>query len=185
MKEKAIIKHAKMQLTELDLTSRYENSLSFHEMAKILHISGLDRNLNATIPEILTKRINENGCYTIRKENELVGCIFMHKHEMGRITVYERVTLWVAEPYRKNGFGFLLMAKISAHYVECYTISISKNNQVCANNELLGMKHLSLDEIPEFVLDTLRTLGKLRGADYKYYVNHKLYVWLQKLKELE
>ncbi len=34
MKEKAIIKHAKMQLTELGLTSRYENSLSFHEMAK-------------------------------------------------------------------------------------------------------------------------------------------------------
>jgi|AntAceMinimDraft_6_1070360.scaffolds.fasta_scaffold04979_3 hypothetical protein len=180
------IRGVNKKLLELELVVSFQDILCTEEIAKVLNTSDLDTNLKKLNENLLIKRIRENGCYTIRNNSqELVGCIFMHKHIMGRIIVYERVTLWVARKYRGNGFGFLLMAKISAHYSNELIISISSEKKVFENNELLGMKHINLGVIPGLVLRSLQALGKIKNTDYRYYVNTSLFKWFKKMKELE
>ena len=53
-----------------------------------------------------------------------------------------------------------------------FLISIAQDATVHHNNELLGMKFITLKDLSPVLIETLEKLGKLRDEyKYKYYVN--------------
>lgn len=121
--------------------------------------------------EMLKKRV-ENGCYILKKEDEIIGHIFVHEHQVRDHFVYERSSLWVDDSYRNHNLGLLLMAKITEFYSDTFLISVAQTPKVHHYNELLGMTHITLSEMSPVLVKELEKLGKLRDElNSKYYVN--------------
>jgi len=124
-----------------------------------------------TSVEMLQQRL-QNGCYLLKKENEVVGHIFAHKHMINNHAIYERASLWVKKEYRSYNLGLLLMKRLTALYKNEFVISIASEPIVHNNNELLGMKFVTLAKMSNTLVETLEEIGKLRDElKYKYYVN--------------
>lgn len=124
-----------------------------------------------TSVEMLQQRL-KNGCYLLKKEKEVVGHIFAHKHMVNSHAIYERASLWVKKEYRSYNLGLLLMRRLTALYKDEFVISIASEPIVHNNNELLGMKFITLSEMSNVLVQTLEKIGKLRDElKYKYYVN--------------
>ncbi len=114
----------------------------------------------------------KNGCIVLKKEDEIIGHIFAHKHIFRKSSVYERSSLWIHPNHRKYDLGLLLMYELTARFSNSYLISIAKASKVHYNNEFLGMKRVLLSEISPTLVKELEKLGKLRDElHYKYYVN--------------
>jgi hypothetical protein len=113
-----------------------------------------------------------NGCYIVKKNDEIYGHIFVHKHMVYKFPVYERSSLWVHPLYRKANLGLLLMHLMTKRHVKDFLISIAQEPAVHRNNELLGMKHIALKDLSPRIVEALEKIGKLRDElKYKYYVN--------------
>ncbi len=124
-----------------------------------------------TSVEMLKQRL-VNGCYIIKKQNEVVGHIFAHKHLIKGHAIYERASLWVKKEYRSFNLGLLLMHSLTTLYKNDFVISIASEPIVHNNNELLGMKFVTLSQMSNMLVETLEKIGKLRDElKYKYYVN--------------
>ncbi|WP_187388300.1 GNAT family N-acetyltransferase [Seonamhaeicola marinus] len=114
----------------------------------------------------------KNGCYLLMKDGEIVGHIFAHRHTIDKYSVYERSSLWVQKAYRNNNLGLLLMDFLTKKFSKEFLISIAQDQTVHHNNELLGMRHITLKDLSPVLIETLEKLGKLRDEyKYKYYVN--------------
>lgn len=121
--------------------------------------------------EMLEQRL-KNGCYILKKGDEVVGHIFAHKHEIKGHAIYERASLWVKKEYRNYNLGLLLMSSLTALYKDDFVISIASEPIVHNNNELLGMEFVTLSQMSNMLVETLEQIGKLRDElTYKYYVN--------------
>lgn len=120
---------------------------------------------------MLTDRL-KNGCYLLMKDDEIYGHIFAHRHTIDKYSVYERSSLWVHKTYRNNNLGLLLMDFLTKKFSKEFLISIAQDQTVHHNNELLGMKFITLKDLSPVLIETLEKLGKLRDEyKYKYYVN--------------
>lgn len=121
--------------------------------------------------EMINQRL-ENGCFILKKKEEVVGHIFAHKHEIRGHAVYERASLWVKKEYRNFNLGLLLMSSLTNLYKDEFVISIASEPIVHNNNKLLGMEFVTLSEMSNMLVETLEQIGKLRDElKYKYYVN--------------
>jgi len=121
--------------------------------------------------EMLLERL-KNGCFLIKKGNKVYGHIFAHKHQIHKHSVFERSSLWIHSEYRNKNLGLLLMNLLTKRYDKDFLISIAQEPAVHSNNELLGMKHISLPELSPRLIETLEKIGKLRDEHkFKYYVN--------------
>ncbi len=135
-----------------------------------------------TSKEMLQDRL-QNGCYILKKDEEIVGHIFAHKHMVKDHSVYERASLWVKKDYRNFHLGLLLMHKLTELYKDDFVISIARATIVHHNNELLGMKFVTLSQMSKVLVDTLEEIGKLRDEEhYKYYVNPYFESHIRELK---
>ncbi len=124
-----------------------------------------------TSVEMLQQRL-QNGCYLLKKDDEVVGHIFAHKHMINEHAIYERASLWVKKEYRTYNLGLLLMKRLTDLYKNNFVISIASEPIVHNNNELLGMKFITLSKMSNVLVTTLEKIGKLRDElKYKYYVN--------------
>lgn len=114
----------------------------------------------------------KNGCFLILKDDEIVGHIFTHRHTIEKHSVYERSSLWIHKTYRNHNLGLLLMDALTKKFSKAFLISIAQDKTVHLNNELLGMKFITLKDLSPVLIETLEKLGKLRDEfKYKYYVN--------------
>ncbi|WP_406684907.1 GNAT family N-acetyltransferase [Seonamhaeicola sp. MEBiC1930] len=114
----------------------------------------------------------KNGCYLLMKDDEIYGHIFAHRHTIDKYSVYERSSLWIHKSYRNNNLGLLLMDFLTKKFSKEFLISIAQDATVHNNNELLGMKFITLRDLSPVLIETLEKLGKLRDEyKYKYYVN--------------
>ncbi len=121
--------------------------------------------------EMLKKRA-ENGCFILKKDDEIIGHIFVHEHQVKEHFVYERSSLWVDSTYRNCNLGLLLMARMTEFFSETFLISIAQTPKVHQYNELLGMTHVTLSKMSAQLVQELEKLGKLRDElNYRYYVN--------------
>lgn len=120
---------------------------------------------------MLTDRL-KNGCYLLMKDGDVYGHIFAHRHTIDKYSVYERSSLWVHKTYRNNNLGLLLMDFLTKKFSKEFLISIAQDATVHHNNELLGMRFITLKDLSPVLIETLEKLGKLRDEyKYKYYVN--------------
>ena len=164
-----------------------------HKAEAYLHSEGLTLELIYTAPLELLQTISDrskalpslyftsvamleqrlkNGCYLLKKENEVVGHIFAHKHMINNHAIYERASLWVKKEYRNYNLGLLLMNRLTELHKNEFVISIASEPIVHNNNELLGMKFVTLSQMSEVLVEILEKIGKLRDElKYKYYVN--------------
>lgn len=125
----------------------------------------------------------ENGCFLIKKGNEVCGHIFAHKHTVNSHSVYERSSLWVHPDYRNCNLGLLLMSKMTKLYTKDFLISIAQTPKVHHYNELIGMTHVTLAEMSTVLVEALEKIGKLRDElKYKYYVNSYFESQIRQLK---
>ncbi|WP_372752305.1 hypothetical protein [Mariniflexile sp.] len=132
--------------------------------------------------EMLKKRV-ENGCFLLVKNNEILGHIFVHEHQVKGHFVYERSCLWVDDAYRKFNLGLLLMARMTEFYSDTFLISIAQTPKVHHYNELLGMTHVTLSKMSAVLVQELEKLGKLRDElNFKYYVNACFEAEIRQLK---
>lgn len=114
----------------------------------------------------------KNGCYLIMKDGEIYGHIFAHRHTIDKYSVFERSSLWVHKAYRNHNLGLLLMDFLTKKFSKEFLISIAQDATVHHNNELLGMRFITLKDLSPVLIETLEKLGKLRDEyKYKYYVN--------------
>ncbi|MEM9144064.1 MAG: hypothetical protein AAGA86_13830 [Bacteroidota bacterium] len=121
--------------------------------------------------EMLKERLL-NGCYLLKKGDTVQGHIFAHRHMVHQHPVFERSSLWIHPDHRGNDLGLLLMFHLTQRYQKDFLISIAQESKVHLNNELLGMKHITLSQISPVLIETLEEIGKLRDEyRYKYYVN--------------
>ncbi len=153
------------------LTLEYE--LPQEDLDRISERSGAIPSLHFTSPERIAKR-TKNGCFILRKNEDVYGHIFVHKHLLGKHPVYERCTLWTDPSLRKENLGLLLMAKMTQHLFGEYVVSIAKSPTVHYYNDCLGMASISLSQLSPELISTLEQIGKLRDEkDYKYYIDRK------------
>ncbi|MDW5287431.1 GNAT family N-acetyltransferase [Formosa sp. PL04] len=121
--------------------------------------------------EMLKKRV-ENGCFILKKDNEIYGHIFVHEHKVKDHLVYERTSLWVDNSYRQYNLGLLLMARLTEYFSDTFLISISQTPKVHYYNELLGMTHVTLSKMSVVLVQEFEKLGKLRDElNFRYYMN--------------
>lgn len=114
----------------------------------------------------------KNGCYMLMKDGEIYGHIFAHRHIIQKYSVYERSSLWVYKEFRNHNLGLLLMDYLTKKFTKDFLISIAQEPTVHHNNELLGMKFVTLKDLSPVLVETLEEIGKLRDEYmYKYYVN--------------
>ncbi len=114
----------------------------------------------------------KNGCYLLMKDGDIYGHIFAHRHVIEKHSVYERSSLWVHKHYRNHNLGLLLMDFLTKRFTKDFLISIAQEPTVHNNNELLGMKYITLKDLSPILIETLEKIGKLRDElKYKYYVN--------------
>src|SRR5690606_2442530 len=120
----------------------------------------------------MLKRRLVSACYIVKKDDEVYGHIFVHKHMVYKFSVFERSSLWVDAKYRKANLGLFLMHLMTKRYMKDFLISIAQEPAVHRNNELLGMKHIALKDLSPRIVEALEKIGKLRDElKYKYYVN--------------
>lgn len=132
--------------------------------------------------EMLKSRL-ENGCFFLKKGNDVIGHIFAHKHQVKKHDVFERSSLWVSKDYRNCNLGLLLMHLMTGLYKDDFLVSIAQTSKVHYYNELLGMKHVKLAEMSKVLVDELEKIGKLRDElNYKYYVNSYFESEIRELK---
>ena len=132
--------------------------------------------------EMLKSRL-ENGCFFLKKDGEIIGHIFAHKHQVRDHFVYERSSLWVSEDYRSCNLGLLLMNLMTKLYTNDFLISIAQTPKVHYYNELLGMTHVRLAEMSNVLVDELEKIGKLRDElNFRYYVNPYFESQIRELK---
>ncbi len=144
--------------------------------------SGAQSLMYFTSVDMLKSRL-ENGCFILSKGEEVVGHIFAHKHMVNEHAVYERASLWVKKEYRSFNLGLLLMYNLTELYKNDFVISIARATIVHHNNELLGMKFVTLSQMSKVLVDTLEEIGKLRDEDhYRYYVNPYFESHIRELK---
>ncbi|GGD14677.1 MULTISPECIES: GNAT family N-acetyltransferase [Hyunsoonleella] len=147
-----------------------------HEVSKtqLQIISERTKNLPAMYHAsvgMLLDRLN-NGCFLLLKDDDIVGHIFAHRHTIEKHSVYERSSLWIHKTYRNHNLGLLLMDALTKKFSKAFLISIAQDKTVHLNNELLGMKFITLKDLSPVLIETLEKLGKLRDEfKYKYYVN--------------
>lgn len=121
--------------------------------------------------EMLKSRL-KNGCFLLKKQDELIGHIFAHKHLVNNDVVYERSSLWIAPEYRSYNLGLFLMHQLTELFRDEFLISIAREPSVHYYNELLGMTYMTLSQMSETLVEALEKIGKLRDEiEYKYYVN--------------
>lgn len=121
--------------------------------------------------EMLKKRV-ENGCFILKKDDQIFGHIFVHEHQVKGHFVYERSSLWVDNRYRNYNLGLLLMARMTELFSDTFLISIAQTPKVHHYNELLGMTHVTLSKMSVVLVEELEKLGKLRDElNFRYYVN--------------
>jgi len=121
--------------------------------------------------EMLKNRIG-NGCFLLKKGNQILGHIFVHEHFVKGHSVYERSCLWVDRECRNYNLGLLLMSRMTEFYSDTYLISIAQTPKVHHYNEMLGMTHVTLSKMSAVLVEELEKLGKLRDEfSYRYYVN--------------
>ncbi len=138
--------------------------------------------MHFTSIEMLKERL-QNGCFLLKKDEEIVGHIFAHKHIVNQHHIYERGSLWIKKEYRNSNLGLLLMYKLTAVYKNDFVISIARATIVHHNNELLGMKHVMLSGMSEVLVNALEKIGKLRDElTYKYYVSPYFEKHIKELK---
>ena len=64
------------------------------------------------------------------------------------------------------------MKTLTGLYKNEFVISIASEPIVHNNNELLGMRFVTLSQMSDMLVETLEEIGKLRDEkSYKYYVN--------------
>jgi hypothetical protein len=120
----------------------------------------------------LLKRRLKNGCFIMKKNNQVIGHIFAHEHHVNGHSVFERSSLWVDRTYRNYNLGLLLMSKMTELYANQFLISIAQTPKVHHYNELLEMTHIMLSEMSKVLVEELEKIGKLRDElSYKYFVN--------------
>ena len=169
--DKDLIQKAEAYLLSegLKLELTYEAPVSLLET--ISNRSSALPSLYFTSVPMLQERL-KNGCFLLKKQREIVGHIFAHKHLISGHAIYERASLWVQKEYRHFNLGLLLMKSLTDLYQNEFVISIASEPIVHNNNELLGMQFVTLSQMSETVVDTLEKIGKLRDElKYKYYVN--------------
>ncbi|WP_158848273.1 hypothetical protein [Algibacter sp. L1A34] len=121
--------------------------------------------------DLLRRRI-KNGCFLLRRGDEIYGHIFAHEHHVKGRSVYERACLWVNRDFRNYNLGLLLMSRMTELFTESFLISIAQTPKVHYYNELLGMTHVTLAQMSTVLVEELEKLGKLRDElNYRYYVN--------------
>lgn len=127
----------------------------------------------------------KNGCYLLKKDNDIFGHIFAHKHTIQNYSVYERSSLWIHKQYRNHNLGLFLMDCLTKRFTKDFLISIAQEPTVHQNNELLGMKYITLKELSPVLVETLEEIGKLRDEyKYKYYVNPYFESKIQKFNKI-
>ncbi|TXE06212.1 GNAT family N-acetyltransferase [Seonamhaeicola algicola] len=171
IEKNTIVENAKAYCDEQGLEVVFTHEID-HTQLQI--ISERTKNLSAMYHAnvgMLLDRLN-NGCYLIIKDGEIYGHIFAHKHVVGKFSVFERSSLWVHEQYRSHNLGLLLMDLLTKHFNKNFLISIAQGATVHHNNELLGMRYITLKDLSPVLIEVLEKLGKLRDeVKYKYYVN--------------
>lgn len=179
---KSIISKAEayMHSEGLDLELIYEAPLELLET--ISNRSKALPSLYFTSVEMLQQRLR-NGCFLLKKDHEVVGHIFAHRHMIKTHAIYERASLWVKKEYRHYNLGLLLMKRLTELYKDEFVISIASEPIVHNNNELLGMKFVTLSQMSNVLVETLEEIGKLRDElKYKYYVNPRFESKIGQLK---
>jgi len=171
VEKNSIIEQAKIYCLEQGLEVVFTHDMTH---AQLQVISERTKNLPAMYHAnvgMLLDRL-KNGCYLIVKNGDIYGHIFAHKHVVGKFSVFERSSLWVHEQYRSHNLGLLLMDLLTKHFNKNFLISIAQGATVHYNNELLGMKYITLKDLSPVLIEVLEKLGKLRDeVKYKYYVN--------------
>lgn len=154
---------------ELEIVFTYE--ISDDLLDKISKRSNSFSSMYFASKDMFKERL-KNGCYLLIKGNDIYGHIFAHRHLIHKHSVYERCSLWVHPDYQNHNIGLLLMHLLTERYHKDFLISIAQEPSVHHNNELLGMKHITLSKISSVLIETLEQIGKLRDEyKYKYYVN--------------
>ncbi len=168
---KQTIDKAKSYCTQQDLEIVFTYEISDDLLESISKRSNALPSMYFASKNMLKERL-KNGCYLLIKGNETYGHIFAHRHVIHKHSVYERSSLWVHPDYRNHNIGLMLMHLLTNRYHKDFLISIAQEPTVHHNNELLGMKHITLSKISPVLIETLEQIGKLRDEyKYKYYVN--------------
>lgn len=169
--KKNIIDSAKAHCKELGIDIVLTHNVSDEVLESISERSKAIPKLYFVSVDMLKSRL-ENGCFFLKKGDELIGHIFAHKHQVKDYSVYERSSLWVHKDYRSYNLGLLLMHLMTGLYENDFLISIAQTSKVHYYNELLGMTHVRLAEMSTVLVDELEKIGKLRDElNYKYFVN--------------
>lgn len=177
-----IIDNAKAFCQEKSLVLEFTHEISDGELSQISERSQMLPSMYFADVNRYKKRLT-NGCFLLKKGEEIVGHIFAHKHNFRGFAVYERSSLWVHPDYRKYNLGLLLMHALTDRFKDEYVISIAKEPKVHYNNELLGMRQMLLSEISPLLVKELEKIGKLRDEmHYKYFVNNHLEVTLKRFQ---
>ena len=165
------IAKAKEYCSQQGLEFVFTHEISTEVIKTISERSRVTPTLYFASVDMINERL-KNGCYLIWKGKELCGHIFAHRHQIRNHYFFERSSLWVHPDYRNNNLGLLLMHLLTVKHTKNFLISIAQEPSVHRNNELLGMKHITLAEISTELIETLEEIGKLRDEHkYKYYVN--------------
>lgn len=134
--------------------------------------------------EMLKNRA-ENGCFIMKRGNQICGHIFVHEHLVKGHSVFERTSLWINPELRNYNLGLLLMSKMTELFSDSFLISIAQTPKVHYYNELLGMHHITLSKMSVVLVEELEKLGKLRDEfNYRYYVNDCFKSEISILKQL-
>ena len=182
-KEKnTIIDDAKAYCSQTGIDIILTHEVSDETLELISERSRLQPRLYYVSVDMLKLRL-ENGCFFLKKGDEIIGHIFAHKHKVKNHYVYERSSLWVSRDYRNYNLGLLLMHLMTGLYEQDFLISIAQTPKVHYYNELLGMKHIKLAEMSNVLVDELEKIGKLRDElNYKYFVNQNFESEIRELK---
>ena len=169
--KKSIIDDAKAYCSKEGIDIVLTHNVSDEILESISERSRLQERLYFVSVAMLKSRL-ENGCFFLKKGDEIIGHIFAHKHKFKAHFVFERSSLWVSKDYRNFNLGLLLMHLMTGLYEDDFLVSIAQTPKVHYYNELLGMKHVKLAEMSNVLVDELEKIGKLRDElNYKYYVN--------------
>lgn len=166
-----VIEQAELYCEEQDIEIKLVYKLSNRSLEIISERSKELSSLYYVSIEILKQRV-ENGCFILKKGDQILGHIFVHEHHVKGHSVYERSSLWVNRDCRNYNLGLLLMSKMTEFYSDTFLISIAQTPKVHHYNELLGMTHVTLSKMSAVLVEELEKLGKLRDElNYRYYVN--------------
>lgn len=166
-----VIEQAELYCDEQDIEIKLVYKLSNKSLEIISERSKELDTLYFVDIEMLKRRV-ENGCFILKKNDQIYGHIFVHEHLVKGHSVFERTSLWVNRECRSYNLGLLLMARMTELFSEFYLISVAQTPKVHHYNELLGMTHVRLSNMSTVLVEELEKLGKLRDEfSFKYYVN--------------